>query len=204
MLLKNNTTDFFQSLLVIRNQIITQLSRMKHSKTIFISLVSCLFLAIGCQNSGNSQASQQKKTNVRIADQDTFKVQKTEEEWKKILSPEEFEILRKAGTETPYNNEYEKHYESGIYVCAACGNKLFESNTKYESFCGWPSFWDTIDSTAITTRLDTRYGMERTEIVCAKCDGHLGHVFEDGPPPTGLRYCMNSVAMDFIPADSLK
>lgn len=144
------------------------------------------------------------KENPSLAEQPEFPVHNSESEWRRILTPEEFEILRLAGTEEPYNNKYEKHFESGMYVCAGCGHPLFASDTKYESFCGWPSFWDTIDSSAITTRADNRYGMQRTEIVCSNCGGHLGHVFNDGPPPTGLRYCLNSIAMNFIPADSLQ
>lgn len=158
---------------------------------------------IGCTKEELKRASTQLQSMHEVSEQDTFTIQRSDSEWKAILTPEEYAILRKAGTEKPYQNEFEKHYDIGVYVCAACGNKLFESDTKYESFCGWPSFWNTIDSTAVTTREDNRYGMKRTEIICTRCGGHLGHVFNDGPPPTGLRYCMNSAAMNFIPADSL-
>ena len=129
---------------------------------------------------------------------------KTEAEWKQLLTPEQYEILRLKGTEKPFDNKYEHHKAAGVYVCAACGQPLFSSTTKYDSFCGWPSFWDAIDTTAITTHEDLRYGFIRTEIICSNCGGHLGHVFDDGPPPTGLRYCMNSVAMNFIPSDSIE
>lgn len=119
-----------------------------------------------------------------------------DEEWRDRLSDEEYRILREAGTEPAFSGEYVDHKEDGTYACAGCGAELFDSETKFESGCGWPSFYDT-DSDRVETRLDTSHGMRRTEVVCANCGGHLGHVFEDGPEPTGKRYCINSAALDF-------
>ncbi len=126
------------------------------------------------------------------------KVIKTDEEWKKELTPEEYRILREKGTERAFTGKYWDHHEIGTYICAACGTELFESNTKFDSGCGWPSYFEPIDSNRIIYNDDSSFGMKRTEVVCAKCGGHLGHVFDDGPPPTGLRYCINSGSMKFI------
>lgn len=127
------------------------------------------------------------------------KIIKTVEEWKQELTPEEYRILRQKGTERAFTGKYWDHHELGTYVCAGCGTELFESDTKFESGCGWPSYFQPIDSSRIIYKEDRSYGMVRTEVMCAKCDGHLGHVFDDGPPPTGLRYCINSGSMKFIP-----
>jgi peptide-methionine (R)-S-oxide reductase len=126
---------------------------------------------------------------------------KNEEEWKLTLSPEQYKILRECGTEPPFTGKYVNHKEDGIYVCAGCGNELFSSDTKYESGSGWPSFWDQVSEDAIETREDNSLWMRRTEIICRKCGGHLGHVFNDGPNPTGLRYCVNSLSLDFKSSD---
>ena len=126
------------------------------------------------------------------------KVIKTDEEWKKELTPEEYRILREKGTERAFTGKYWDHHEIGTYICAACGTELFESNTKFDSGCGWPSYFEPIDSNRIIYNDDSSFGMKRTEVICAKCDGHLGHVFDDGPPPTGLRYCINSGSMKFL------
>jgi peptide-methionine (R)-S-oxide reductase len=122
---------------------------------------------------------------------------KNDEEWKLTLSPEQYKVLRECGTEPPFSGKYVNHKDDGIYVCAGCGNELFASDTKYESGSGWPSFWDQVSEDAIETRADNSLWMKRTEIICKKCGGHLGHVFDDGPNPTGLRYCVNSLSLDF-------
>lgn len=122
---------------------------------------------------------------------------KTEEQWKQELTEEEYRVLRDCGTEPAFTGKYYNHKEDGTYSCAACGAELFTSDTKYDSGSGWPSFYAAIDKEAIKEIADNSYGMRRIEIKCAKCDSHLGHVFPDGPRPTGMRYCVNSVSLDF-------
>lgn len=122
---------------------------------------------------------------------------KTEEEWKQQLSPEQYRVLREKGTERPFTGKFYLHEEKGIYTCAACGNELFASNMKFNSSCGWPSFDKEIAGGKIKTQRDLSHGMIRTEIMCAKCGSHLGHLFDDGPTETGMRYCVNSVSLDF-------
>lgn len=124
-------------------------------------------------------------------------VNKTEEEWKKILSPQQYYVLREKGTERPFTGQLLMNNENGIYTCAACGNELFSSDMKFDSHCGWPSFDSEISGGKIKTQIDTTHGMIRTEIMCARCGGHLGHLFNDGPTETGMRYCVNSVSIGF-------
>lgn len=162
---------------------------------------SCLIFLLNasCQNNNMTE-----DININSKTMDST-IHKTDEEWKKTLSPEQFYVLREKGTERPYTGKYNLHFEKGIYKCAACGYELFNSGQKFESHCGWPSFDNEIGNGERIKKIkDTSHGMIRTEIVCAKCGGHLGHIFDDGPTSTGMRYCVNSVSIDFTPSDSLK
>jgi peptide-methionine (R)-S-oxide reductase len=144
--------------------------------------------------SGAENSEKRGETNENKAGTEE-KVVKTEEEWKEILTPEQYRILREKGTEMAFSGEYWKTKTAGVYVCAGCGQKLFDSEHKFDSGTGWPSYYKPIAEDNVETESDRSLGMVRTEVLCSRCGGHLGHVFEDGPPPTGLRYCINSAAL---------
>lgn len=157
---------------------------------------------VGC----NAQDNQSKKTkmdsanksqNPYFAKNDKVKLAVKDSEWKNILAPEVYHIAREKGTERPWTSKFENFKEVGTYYCAVCGNALFKSDTKFDSGCGWPSFYEPISKGSIIYLPDNTLGMKRTEVECGRCKSHLGHVFEDGPPPTGLRYCINGVVLDF-------
>lgn len=172
-----------------------------HMKWIAIIALTT-FIVQGCysQNTNSKEIKMdttQKNNNPVYSRTDKSKVALKEDEWQKILSPEVYQIARQKGTERPYTSKFENFKEVGTYYCAVCGNALFKSDTKFDSGCGWPSFYEPISKGSIIYLPDNTHGMVRTEVQCGRCKSHLGHVFEDGPPPTGLRYCINGVVLDF-------
>jgi peptide-methionine (R)-S-oxide reductase len=167
-------------------------------KTLVFSIFS-IILACNATTPQYSADKMQMQDTLHIADGDTIKkVIKTEAEWRRVLSSDAYDVLRKAGTERAFTGKYYNNHEKGVYKCAGCALPLFSSETKFESGTGWPSFYQPIKAAHVIEHKDKAYGMVRTEVVCARCDGHLGHVFDDGPNPTGLRYCMNSVSLEFV------
>ena len=165
-----------------------------------ILLISILIM--GCYTKQEVKLADNKPIKELIPDEDG-KVRLTDQEWKEILTDQQYKIGREGGTEAPFTGEYYNHKDTGSYVCSSCGTELFDWRTKYDSGCGWPSFYAPSEEKKIKELKDTSHGMIRIEIRCNRCDAHLGHVFNDGPNPTGLRYCVNSASLKFIKKDSL-
>lgn len=167
--------------------------------SVFLPIIAALLLLASCHQAQPARKSAKDKAYILTPEGDTIsRIIKSDAEWKKELSPEAYSVLRHAATERAFTGEYWNNHERGIYKCRACGFPLFDSETKFESGTGWPSFYKPINSYCVEEKKDETLGMARTEILCARCGGHLGHVFDDGPRPTGLRYCMNSISLSFV------
>lgn len=197
---------------VVLNRIVnTPLIKYINSRNIIMQTIGIItvaaFMIAACGPAGNAGHSSQNTTNTSIAmtEKDTSKaardttvaVNRTDEEWKKALTPEQYHVLREKGTDAPYTGRFYLSADKGMYVCAGCGAELFSSDMKFQSSCGWPSFDREIEGGKIRKVVDKSYGMTRTEIVCARCGSHLGHLFDDGPTSTGMRYCVNSTSLGF-------
>lgn len=161
-------------------------------RILFVTLLLAACSATPADSTPDSGANQQ---------QDSTKIVKTESEWKAELTTQEYYVLRQKGTERAFSGKYWDHKGKGTYVCAGCALPLFSSDTKFKSGTGWPSYWEPVNETNVAEESDRTYGMARTEVLCSRCGGHLGHVFNDGPRPTGMRYCINSVSLDFVPSE---
>lgn len=176
---------------------------MRHKKSAWVLAGFCCliiaFVVFSCSQMQGQTKENNSFQNPYYSEVDTQKLQVTRAEWKRILPDSIYEIAFESGTETAFSGKYWNYTGVGTYYCAVCGNKLFRSSAKFASTCGWPSFFEPSRRNSVRYEKDNRFGMERTEVLCARCGAHLGHVFDDGPPPTGLRYCMNSVVLNFSP-----
>lgn len=185
---------------------------MKTNSFINLLFLLPLFIFTACgQNKQYNEAEKittsnkiKKPGNPYYSNTDTTKLKLSDAEWKKVLPEEVYLVMRKAETETAFTGKYWNTDEKGTYYCAACGNLLFRSTAKFSSSCGWPSFFEQENKKSVVYKNDFSYNMERIEALCGRCGGHLGHLFDDGPPPTGKRYCMNSISLDFIPDSKQK
>ena len=175
-------------------------------RLIIFLIVTTALLTVSCQNKTDVKHGGKKQmaeslhpNNPYYSRTDTNKLDLPDSVWKKVLSPEVYEVAREKATERPYTGKYINSTGKGTYYCAACGNALFRSTAWFQSSCGWPSFFEPIRPNSVIYKRDTSHGMIRTEVLCGRCGAHLGHIFDDGPPPTGKRFCMNSVVLDFVP-----
>ena len=202
--LQDNLSEPRQRIFVIMKEIMKKIFKIGLFVVLAFSLQHCTYSQTSNKEKLSHMDTTKKQSNPVYSHTDTSKVSMSNDEWRKILPKDIYNIARLKGTERPGTSEFEHSKEIGTYYCAVCGNALFKSDTKFESGCGWPSFYEPISKESIIYSEDNSYGMERTEVMCGRCKSHLGHVFNDGPPPTGLRYCINGVVLDFEKAKEIE